>query len=73
MAWGLFGNPPSLSWGHDLDDDFKGLRASRTAVDEQIYAWFDEFPTARCGTVFHYRDSAGTRRQAMVDQAFEFL
>ena len=66
-------DPPNLSWDHDLHDDLKGLQASRTAVDEQICAWFDEFPPARYGTVFQYRDSVGARRQALAGQAFEFL
>ena len=66
-------DPPNLSWDHDLHDDFKGLQASRTEVDEQIGAWFDAFPPAQYGTVFQYRDSTGTRRQAMAGQAFEFL
>ncbi len=66
-------DPPNLSWSHDLHEDFAGLRASRTFVDERLRAWFAEFPAARYDEVFQYRDSAGNLRSAKAGAAFEFL
>jgi uncharacterized damage-inducible protein DinB len=66
-------DPPNLSWEHDLHDNFAGLRADRTIVDERICAWFEEFPVSRYDEVFEYHDSTGNARHATAGAAFEFL
>ena len=66
-------DPPSLSWEHDLHDNFAGLRKDRTIVDERIRAWFEEFPAARYDEDFEYQDSVGNLRHAKAGPAFEFL
>lgn len=66
-------DPPNLSWEHDLHANFRELREGRVQVDRQILAWFDVCPAAAYDTVFSYQDSAGTTREALAGQAFEFL
>jgi len=66
-------HPASLSWQHDLHDDFEALASHRRAVDGLIRAWFAEFPELRYGELFSYRDSKGAARSAIACDAFDFL